>query len=141
MPVASFGKQPVDDQFQPESASERHARHEREDMRDSLFLQAPMRYAEDVPAVVMRVRNLSAGGLMADCAVHLEVGQPVEVDVRNIGAVPGHIAWVQDGQIGVAFDYRIQPHRARSPVGTRATESMLVKQPNQKPRRPGLRIE
>jgi len=132
---------PVDDEFQTDSASTRSARHEREDMRDSLFLQAPLRYAADVPAVVMRVRNLSAGGLMADCAIPLEIGQPVEVEVRNIGTVPGHIAWVQDGQIGVAFDQRIEPHRARSPVGTRATESMLVKQPSTKLRRPGLRIE
>lgn len=131
----------MDNETQPESASQRAVRHQREDVRDSLLLQAPMRYAPEAPTVLLRVRNLSAGGMMADCTVPVEPGQAVEVDIRNIGAVSGRIAWARKGQIGIAFDNRIQPRLARSPVGTHAADSRLLRQPNERQRRPGLRIE
>jgi len=90
---------------------------------------------------LLRIRNISAGGLMADCNAALATGQEVELEIRNIGIVPGRIAWADGHRIGVAFDAAIDPQLARKPVGTHATESMLVRRPSLRVRRPGLSLE
>ena len=90
---------------------------QRHDTRDSLLLAANFRIAGQSEMLQVRVRNLSAGGLMADIATHIETGLPVEVDVRGVGWVPGRVAWVAAGRIGVAFDYLIDPQAARKPIG------------------------
>ena len=68
-------------------------------------------------ALPVRVRNLSAGGLMAEYAGPLDDGAPIEIDVRGIGWVSGRIAWRAAGRVGVAFDRHIDPMLARKPVG------------------------
>jgi PilZ domain len=90
---------------------------DRQDSRDSLFLTADLRVAGMPGVGPVRVRNLSAGGLMAEFPSGLELGLPVEFDVRGIGWVPGHVAWSTAGRIGVAFDRQIDPMLARKPVG------------------------
>jgi hypothetical protein len=90
---------------------------DRNDSRDSLFLMADMRIGERGVARQVRVRNLSAGGLMAEFPEGLDQGTPLSVDVRGIGWVDGRVAWSAAGRIGVAFDREIDPIRARKPVG------------------------
>ena len=92
------------------------ARH-RHDSRDSLFLMAEARIAGHPDVNQMRVRNLSAGGLMAEFPGGLEQGTVVEIDVRGIGWCSGRIAWSAAGRVGVAFDKAIDPMLARKPVG------------------------
>jgi len=99
------------DQGMDDPAAQRH------DTRDSLLLVANLRVAGSDAALQARVRNLSAGGLMAELASHVEVGLPVEVEVRGVGWVPGRIAWVAAGRIGIAFDHLIDPQAARKRVG------------------------
>ena len=84
--------------------------------RDSLFLLAELRLegADEVHRV--KVRNLSAGGMMAEGAVGAERGLPVAVQIRNIGWVEGTIAWVQGDRCGIAFADDIDPMIARAPV-------------------------
>ena len=89
----------------------------RHETRDSLLLVANLRLGGKGGNTQVRVRNLSAGGLMAEMASHVEVGLPVEVEVRGLGWVPGRIAWVAAGRIGIAFDYVIDPQAARKPIG------------------------
>lgn len=89
---------------------------QRHDSRDSLFLVARLAIAGR-PGEQVRVRNLSAGGLMAEYAAPVAVGTAVEVDLRGVGIVAGQIAWATDGRIGVAFDLHIDPLLARKPVG------------------------
>lgn len=84
--------------------------------RDSLLLMAQIRFGGASEAVSVRIRNLSAGGLMAELATNLERGHPAEVEVRGIGWVPGKIAWCVEGRTGIAFDQPIDPQRARKPV-------------------------
>lgn len=84
--------------------------------RDSLLLTAQLRVGAEAP-VQVRVRNLSAGGLMAEYAAPIANGTPVEVDVRGIGWVPGRIAWAAEGRVGIRFDLEIDPMLARKPVG------------------------
>lgn len=131
----------MDEEFESDRSNQPGMAHARGDMRDSMFLHASMRLASEDAPVALRVRNLSAGGLMADCPVAVEQGQQVEVALRNIGTVPGRIAWVRGNQIGVSFLNRIDPKVARKPVGTHATEAMLVRVHHPIERRPGLKIK
>jgi hypothetical protein len=86
--------------------------------RDSLFLMAQLRIPGETRAVTVRVRNLSAGGLMAELPEPIAPDSAVEVEVRGIGWVPGRIAWQTEGRAGVAFDREIDPQRARKPLPT-----------------------
>jgi len=130
----------VDEAFVPDR-EESASRHQRGEPRDSMLLQAMMLVAGEKQGSQLRIRNISAGGLMADCTLPLATGQEVEFEIRNIGLVPGRIAWADGQRIGVAFDAPIDPQLARKPVGTKAGETMLVRRPNLPLRRPGLRIE
>ncbi len=89
--------------------------------RDSLFLMATIRRdAEPGFEVPVRVRNLSEIGLMADYQDVAEEGEPVTVEVRGLGVVPGKVAWVTGGRIGVTFDEQVDPLLARKPIGGQA---------------------
>jgi hypothetical protein len=89
---------------------------QRNGSRDSLMLSAHFRVAGR-PDELVRVRNLSSGGLMAEYTQPIDRGTAVEVEVRGVGWVSGHIAWATDGRVGVAFDASIDPMLARKPVG------------------------
>lgn len=101
--------------------------HNRNESRDSLFLMADMRVPGSVDVQQVRVRNLSAGGLMAEFPSGLDQGLVVEFDVRGIGWVPGKVAWSAAGRIGVAFDRQIDPMLARKPVGHGTKTPVFVK--------------
>ncbi len=85
--------------------------------RDSLMLKAEMKLTEQGKSFEARVRNLSAGGLMAEGAVRVERGEKVEVNLRNVGWVTGKVAWVTENRFGVAFDQAVDPKIVRKPVG------------------------
>lgn len=85
--------------------------------RDSLFLMADMRIDGIEGEHKIRVRNLSAGGMMGEGHVHVVRGTVIEVNIRNLGWVEGSVAWVQESRFGVAFREDIDPKLARAPVG------------------------
>ena len=87
--------------------------------RDSLFLSATIRRPGDsgIDPAPVRVRNLSAIGLMADYSEIAAEGEPVTVTVRGIGTIAGKVAWLRRGRIGIAFDVEVDPLAARKPVG------------------------
>ncbi len=93
--------------------------------RDSLMLTAKLRLPGLATPVQVRVRNLSAGGLMAEYAGPAQGGDTIEVEVRGIGWVNGRVAWVAEGRIGIAFNAPIDPLLARKPVS--ATPQPLKK--------------
>lgn len=102
--------------------------HKRNQNRDSLFLVAQFRLSAQRDVVrQVRIRNLSAGGLMAEIADPIAQGASVEFDVRGIGWVPGRVAWSVAGRIGVAFDHPIDPVLARKPVTGGAKAPLVVK--------------
>lgn len=84
--------------------------------RDSLFLMARLRSPALPETYSVRIRNLSAGGLMADFAEPLDRDTVIEIEVRGIGWVPGKVAWFAEGRTGIAFDQPIDPQKARKPV-------------------------
>ncbi|SFF73667.1 PilZ domain-containing protein [Novosphingobium sp. CF614] len=85
--------------------------------RDSLFLMADLRIDGLEGEYRIKVRNLSAGGMMGEGPVRIVRGSIVEVNIRNVGWVKGSVAWVQDNRFGVAFREDIDPKLARAPVG------------------------
>lgn len=90
---------------------------QRSDPRDSLFLTAKFRVQGEAAVEQVRVRNLSAGGLMIELADDIEPDTPVEIEVRGIGRISGKIAWRAVGRAGIAFDKPVDPKKARKPVG------------------------
>ena len=85
--------------------------------RDSLLLKAVLRFPPSETDSEVRVRNLSEGGLMAETSARVSKGDRAEVNLRNIGWISGHVAWMTAGRIGIAFDHPIDPKAARKPVG------------------------
>lgn len=53
-----------------------------------------------------RLRNMSAGGLMAEVGHPLEVGAAVEVDIHG-QKVPSTVVWTREGTVGIKFDQTV----------------------------------
>lgn len=85
--------------------------------RDSMFLSAQLRISAEQAVSEVRIRNLSAGGLMAEIGRVVPIGTPVEMEIRGIGAITGRVAWCAERRIGIALDEPIDPRQARVPVG------------------------
>lgn len=88
----------------------------RTNQRDSLFLLTSLCSPDGHFRSKVRVRNLSATGLMADCPIPIAKGEAVLLDLRGIGLVAGSIIWIQGERIGVLFDQAVDPQQAREPV-------------------------
>lgn len=91
----------------------------REMERDSLFMQGVLHLPGKSQPVTVRVRNLSAGGLMADFTGPVAKDMLVEMELRSVGLVNGHVAWVSESQFGMAFDTPIDPLLVRRPIGVK----------------------
>ena len=89
--------------------------------RDSLFLLAQVRVDGNSDTARVKVRNLSAGGMMAEGETEVMRGARVEVELRNLGWVAGTVAWIQGNRFGIAFIDEIDPKMARAPVAGSTT--------------------
>ena len=97
--------------------------------RDSLFLMAELRLPGQEALARVKVRNLSAGGMMAEGTVKAVRGTLIEVNIRNVGWIEGAIAWVQGDRCGIAFSEDIDPIVARAPVTVGEGTPRFVKPP------------
>jgi hypothetical protein len=97
--------------------------------RDSLFLMAELRVPGQEALVRVKVRNLSAGGMMAEGTVRAVRGTLVEVNIRNVGWVEGAIVWTQGDRCGIAFSEDIDPMIARAPMVAGESTPRFVKPP------------
>ncbi|WP_207912335.1 PilZ domain-containing protein [Parafrankia sp. BMG5.11] len=84
--------------------------------RDSLFLMADVRVDGDHASHRVKVRNLSAGGMMAEGELAVVRGARVTIELRNLPVIEGSIAWVQDNRFGIAFAHEIDPKAPRTAV-------------------------
>jgi len=84
--------------------------------RDSLFVMVDLRVEGDELDHRVKLRNLSAGGMMAEGMVKVTRGTLVSVHIRNLGWVDGSVAWVQGNRFGIAFQDEIDPKIARIPA-------------------------
>jgi hypothetical protein len=108
--------------------------------RDSMLLMGSIKAFGDVarPKHPIRIRNLSATGLMADSQAAFDLGCLVEVEMRGVGAVSGEVVWIRQNRMGITFSAPIDPKLARKPVSQ--GESFEVLEIQGQLRRPGLRI-
>ncbi|MEQ1499326.1 MAG: PilZ domain-containing protein [Novosphingobium sp.] len=97
--------------------------------RDSLFVMADLRIDGIEGEQRVRVRNLSSGGMMAECTTIVQRGQLAWTNLRNIGWVEGSVAWVQEGRFGVAFREEIDPIVVRAPAVPGETTPRFVRPP------------
>lgn len=84
--------------------------------RDSLLLQGRLILPGRAEPVVVRVRNLSPGGMLAEGKVRVEQGAAVEIELNNVGRVSGRVVWAGEGKFGIAFDHQIDPQAVRRQV-------------------------
>ena len=84
--------------------------------RDSMFLKASLYLRRTEHRFDIVVRNISAGGMLADTPQELTNGDLVTVTLRKVGDVPGRVVWSQGNRFGVAFDVAIEPQMVRTPV-------------------------
>ncbi len=98
--------------------------------RDSLFLLADVRVEQSAEVHRVRVRNLSDGGMMGEGHLRVQRGHRLSIELRNIGAVGGTVAWVQDNRFGVAFDEEIDSQKARRPLQTAEDPAAAIVAPS-----------
>lgn len=91
--------------------------------RDSLFLFADLSFEGQAETVRVKVRNISAGGMMAEGGSAVETGQRLSVTLRNVGEVRGTVAWVQGNRFGIAFEEAVDPLKVRAPQGAPTDET------------------
>ena len=60
----------------------------------------------DTGEQLIRLRNVSAGGLMAEIAQPPQVGAQVDVEFSS-QKIPSTVVWIRDGMVGVKFDQNI----------------------------------
>ena len=102
--------------------------------RDSLFLMADLRIEGQAGDHRVKVRNLSARGMMAEGTVRVISGVGVEVNLRSIGWVPGRVAWIQDNRFGIAFLDEVDPREVRAPQAAAGEHTpRYLKSPHQPP--------
>ena len=102
---------------------------QRKRKRDSLFLQAALKLADEPVARDVRIRNLSEGGLMAELGRVVDAGTPIAINMRGIGELSGKVAWCAEGRMGIVFDRKIDPQLARKPVGKGGQTPAYAKPP------------
>jgi prepilin-type processing-associated H-X9-DG protein len=90
--------------------------------RDSLLLMAQVRVEGGETEYRVKVRNLSAGGMMAEGEAPVARGTLVSVELRNIGWVDGSVAWKQGERFGIAFVDEVDPKLARTSVSAGAPD-------------------
>lgn len=103
------------------------ANDNRQIARDSLFVLADFRLDGVDGEHRIKVRNLSAGGMMGEGTVRVVRGAVVWVNIRNIGWTEGTIAWVQDQRFGIAFREEIDPKVARAPISEGAHTARFLR--------------
>lgn len=91
--------------------------------RDSLFLMTDLMCESGGPAIGVKIRNLSAGGMMVEGDLRIKPGARVAAELRNIGPVAGTVAWARGRRLGVTFDEPIDPMLARTPIHGSAREA------------------
>jgi hypothetical protein len=56
---------------------------------------------------ICRIKNISAGGLMAEVMCPLEVGAQVYIELNSEQRIPGQVVWTRAGSLGIKFDLDI----------------------------------
>ncbi|MBA2934967.1 PilZ domain-containing protein [Sphingomonas sp. CGMCC 1.13654] len=116
----------------PAAATPRQVEREH---RYSVLLTGSIRKANAGNRMPIKIRNISSGGMMCECAYPPRVDDLVEIELPRLGHVAGHIRWGAKGRLGIAFDGPIDPTLA----WVKAEKSeVLFDLPPMDTRRPGV---
>jgi len=77
---------------------------QRRAVREASILFADVQVAGDDTVCRVKVRNLSASGMMGEGPVKVVPGSRITAQFDQSVKVKGAVAWVQQGRFGVAFD-------------------------------------
>lgn len=91
--------------------------------RDSLFLLADLMVGTGETRYRVKVRNLSALGLMAEGEVPVMRGSRVHIDTRGAGLLSGTVAWREGNRFGIAFEAEIDSDKVRGALISPRTEA------------------
>ncbi|HEU4876860.1 MAG TPA: PilZ domain-containing protein [Sphingomicrobium sp.] len=99
-----------DDAFDSTSFSLSTAVPRPEERRDDPRALSTLRLAKLIEAdgreQLIRLRNVSAGGLMAEIGLPLVVGDQVALDL-NSQAIPATVVWTREGTVGLKYDQNV----------------------------------
>ncbi len=76
--------------------------------RHSVIMHATLRCADGGGASA-RIRNISRGGMMAECRFRGDAGDHIDIFMQGLGELSGTVAWVGTNRIGLAFDEPVDP--------------------------------
>ena len=107
-PARMLGQQ--DEAFETTSFSLSTAVPRPEERRDDARVMAMLRVAklveEEGREQLIRIRNVSAGGLMAEVGFGIEVGSAVHVEL-NAQMVPATVVWTREQTVGMKFHHNV----------------------------------
>jgi len=107
-PLRALGQ--LDDAFESTSFSLSTAVPRPEERRDDPRNMATLRLAKlthaDGREQLIRVRNVTAGGLMAELGHPLMVGDSVSLEL-SAQKIPASVVWTRDGTVGLKFDHNV----------------------------------
>lgn len=99
------------------SIPEKTTPEKRHSFRDSLLMSARClireQGVEGGVEITVKLRNISAQGVMAEAQRAPAKDAQVSLELRNVGWVEGRVAWVQDNRFGILFAKEIDPNRVR----------------------------
>lgn len=55
---------------------------------------------------LIRIRNLSAGGLMAECNRQPQIGEAIQLEFSS-QKIPSSVVWLREGMVGIKFDQSV----------------------------------
>ena len=77
---------------------------ERVPARQSLEAKALVWFSNSKDPYSITVRNISAGGMMAECDVPVVIGDIIIARIETFGEVTGRVVWAVSPRIGISFD-------------------------------------
>lgn len=65
----------------------------------------------DYETDVVRLRNISATGVLIECSASFPAGGAVELELDGVGRIPANVCWSRGAQSGLAFEQPFDLHR------------------------------
>ena len=110
----------------PDAPHDADPAHQRADVRSNMFVTAVL-YCDGSSAPV-RIRNMSRGGALIECAVIPPEQSPVTLSRGSLG-VSAHVIWRRDNRAGIQFDAAIEVAewlpRGNKPNGQQRVDEMI----------------